>query len=427
MLFISDLHELEAMGARVFRGIIMSRSLPQFQKAWQKSVNDVFTYCSRVSAPWLRSLTDEQLDSEWHNFHNTLRPFWEAAVIPELGSYGGAPILRRALHRHGLRDESLQIASAILSAPERLSFYQEEERDFLKLYSIKSKTALTSALREHWRRYYWIENSYGAIRIMSLKDFQRRLRERKADWKDRRREIDRQILKIRKEKTRLNKKYKIPTRIRSIAHGLSLSIGWQDERKKQIFRYLHFQELFLHEYSRRSGVSMALLSTAMVSEVSVRPPLRQIQELRRRSRQAYVLDLSLRHYCVIGGRPARRLVATYWPVLRVKGKRSCSGIVAHPGPERIVGRVFIVRNHDQLRKFPAGAILVSTQTAPEYVTAIRKAKAIVTDAGGITSHAAIVAREYNKPCVVGTKYATSLLRTGDRVAVDARKGLVVKL
>ena len=59
--------------------------------------------------------------------------------------------------------------------------------------------------------------------------------------------------------------------------------------------------------------------------------------------------------------------------------------------------------------------------------AIRQASAIVTDEGGLTCHAAIVSREMGIPCVVGTKIATQVLKDGDRVEVDANKGIVRKL
>ncbi len=66
-------------------------------------------------------------------------------------------------------------------------------------------------------------------------------------------------------------------------------------------------------------------------------------------------------------------------------------------------------------------------TSPEYIDAIRRAGAIVTDVGGLTSHAAIVSRELNIPCIVGTKIATTVLKDGDLVEVDATNGVVRKL
>ena len=61
---------------------------------------------------------------------------------------------------------------------------------------------------------------------------------------------------------------------------------------------------------------------------------------------------------------------------------------------------------------------------PDYLSAMKKAVAFVTDEGGITCHAAIVARELNRPCIIGTKIATKVLKDGDEVEVDADKGVV---
>jgi len=71
-----------------------------------------------------------------------------------------------------------------------------------------------------------------------------------------------------------------------------------------------------------------------------------------------------------------------------------------------------------------GDILVAPMTTPDYLPALRKAAAFVTDEGGMTCHAAIVAREMKKPCVIGTKNATKVFSNGDLVDVDAILGTV---
>ena len=63
-------------------------------------------------------------------------------------------------------------------------------------------------------------------------------------------------------------------------------------------------------------------------------------------------------------------------------------------------------------------------TRPEFVQAMKKAVAVVTDEGGITCHAAIVSRELNIPCIIGTKIATQVLNNGDLVEVNANHGIV---
>ena len=71
-----------------------------------------------------------------------------------------------------------------------------------------------------------------------------------------------------------------------------------------------------------------------------------------------------------------------------------------------------------------GDILVAPMTSPDFIVAMRQASAIITDEGGMTSHAAIVSRELGINCIVGTKIATKVLKDGDLVEVDADQGTV---
>lgn len=75
-------------------------------------------------------------------------------------------------------------------------------------------------------------------------------------------------------------------------------------------------------------------------------------------------------------------------------------------------------------KVSAGDVVVSPMTTPDLLPAMKLSSAIVTDEGGLTCHAAVVARELGKPCVIGTKIATKVLKDGDTVEVDAEKGIV---
>lgn len=88
------------------------------------------------------------------------------------------------------------------------------------------------------------------------------------------------------------------------------------------------------------------------------------------------------------------------------------------------GTVRIINTTDDIAKVNQGDILVSVMTNANYLPTMKKAAAIVTDEGGITCHAAIVARELNIPCIIGTKTATSILQNGDMVSVDAHNGTV---
>jgi pyruvate, water dikinase len=103
-------------------------------------------------------------------------------------------------------------------------------------------------------------------------------------------------------------------------------------------------------------------------------------------------------------------------------KALLTGSPASPGI--VSGKVMIIRDPKDNDKVEAGMILVAPMTTPDFVPAMKRAAAIVTDKGGQTSHAAIVSRELGVPCVVGTGSATTKLKTGQMITVDAQKGEV---
>ncbi len=98
------------------------------------------------------------------------------------------------------------------------------------------------------------------------------------------------------------------------------------------------------------------------------------------------------------------------------------GQIAYRG--NIKGKVKIILRPSEFSKFKKGDILVTSMTRPEFVPVMKIAKAIITDEGGITSHAAIISREMEIPCIIGTKIATKILKDGDFVEIDSKRNLV---
>jgi phosphohistidine swiveling domain-containing protein len=98
------------------------------------------------------------------------------------------------------------------------------------------------------------------------------------------------------------------------------------------------------------------------------------------------------------------------------------GMSAYRG--KVKGIVRVLQSPKEKDQFKKGEILVTAMTTPDYLSAMEKASAFITDEGGITCHAAIMAREMKKTCIIGTKIATKVLKNGDLVEVDANKGIV---
>jgi len=105
-----------------------------------------------------------------------------------------------------------------------------------------------------------------------------------------------------------------------------------------------------------------------------------------------------------------------------KKKEILSGSPASPGIGW--GAVVIIRSKKEINRVKPGNILVTSMTTPDFVPAMKKVAAIVTDKGGLTSHAAIVSRELGVPCVVGTEKATQVLKGKEVITVDGTAGKI---
>ena len=88
------------------------------------------------------------------------------------------------------------------------------------------------------------------------------------------------------------------------------------------------------------------------------------------------------------------------------------------------GKVRVIKDASRIGQFKKGEVLVTKMTDPDWVPIMKVASAIITDEGGITSHAAIVSRELGIPCIIGTKNATKVLNDGSLVEVRANHGIV---
>ncbi|MBI4427167.1 MAG: hypothetical protein HY569_01640 [Candidatus Magasanikbacteria bacterium] len=124
-----------------------------------------------------------------------------------------------------------------------------------------------------------------------------------------------------------------------------------------------------------------------------------------------------------GRKAVKKLEELVLSAMRADDTKEIRGVPASIG--KTSGTVFVCKDAGVANiSMPKGAILVTSMTTIDFIPSMRRAKAVVTDDGGATCHAAVVSREFGIPCVVGAKVATQLLKTGDVVEVDGRKGIV---
>jgi phosphohistidine swiveling domain-containing protein len=149
---------------------------------------------------------------------------------------------------------------------------------------------------------------------------------------------------------------------------------------------------------------------------------RTLKVARQRKRMCVATNAS-GEYGIYHGAPAKKLVDQFKPpTAGTKKEQTLRGMVASPGKARGRARV-ILRNVD-FKKFKKDEVLVALQTMVHYLPIMKLSSAILTEFGGLTSHAAIVSRELKKPCIVGIPNLIISLKDGDLVEVDANKGVV---
>src|SRR3989344_2785114 len=188
----------------------------------------------------------------------------------------------------------------------------------------------------------------------------------------------------------------------------------------------------LAEISKRTKVDLkALVFTYLSEDIEALLENNKVlskEELAERNQcTAYLFENGIMHTSV--GKEAEKLEKN---ILESNLSKSASihelkGMSARPG--KVTGTVHILTANDpaatkKFRESFKGGVLVTSMTQPNVVDIVRKASAIITDEGSLLSHAAIISREFGIPCIVGTHFATQVLKDGMRVEVDADKGVV---
>ncbi|MBI4262183.1 hypothetical protein HY624_01510 [Candidatus Uhrbacteria bacterium] len=207
-----------------------------------------------------------------------------------------------------------------------------------------------------------------------------------------------------------------------VVRTIELCTLWQDNRKEFILSTIARFEPVVVELARRLHISadaLKCICPAELTEMNLsRKKFLAVLEKRFHGCGYYVVR---DHFLTYPGKAYRDIEQKLTSTNESK-VGEFHGTIANQG--KVTGIVKICQTIEDIAKVKEGEVLVAFMTRPEFLPAMQKAAAFVTNEGGITSHAAIVAREMNKPCIIGTKIATDVLHDGDVVEVNANHGVV---
>ncbi len=299
----------------------------------------------------------------------------------------------RAAAGKGLKDPSL--LDALFSSPRATNY----ERALLMLSRSASDASVAS-------RFSWLHHDYlgDVLDAAAVRKMRAHLQKELADFRRRRASVSRLLSSVRPATA---------SRIKAVQDILYL----YNERKKAVLNrvnlfiravvFYHYGKpthAFLHRAYQMDPETLLDALSGHASDADARAD-RFVYALFDGSIRA----AEMKHFTLLEP-PA--------------GNAALKGRPAFPGSAK--GKVAVILNISQFGQFREGDILVAPFTTVSYLPLMRRAKAILTETGGITSHAAIVSRELKVPCIVGIPHLLATLKTGDAVEVDAGQGTVKK-
>ena len=418
---------------------------------WRRFEKKVLLVIKEIERIDLSKIDNRKLWHLFNDFHKTLTDVWAILVLLDgNGIYFEKVLVPKMAKECNLTESEATDKLAILTMPEKASFIKKEQTSLLKivLQFIKKRIpinislttlqdkypAVYKMLADHQRKFFWIRNNYQNTQVISIKEFLKEIKTiLKTKSKEKvKQEIDESenIKKIKESKKKIKKELGLSKQLARETDLFFLFGWWQDERKRICVTTSHYLSLLIKEISKRMDINCKngyYLLNKEIEDFLLKYKRIDKNELKERKKLIVTFIYANETYDMITGREAKVYHNEIFRVMKSyfleKGEKFKGHVACTDGKKKIKGKVSIVLNVKK-DKFEKGNILVSSMTRPEFIPLIKRAKAIITNEGGITSHAAIVSRELNIPCIIGTKIATNMLKNGDYAELNLTNGFI---
>jgi len=325
--------------------------------------------------------------------YELMKVFWYHVFICDVFDPSGEEILQEEISSVDFLPGDL----LTLLRKNKLSYIQEERLELLRF-----RKGEKIDMGVHAKKYFFIDNSWESVKRLGESDFLKKAEELI--------DIDSQISDLTIDLYTIHNdlldKYHLSDEQIAVIRMFRELIFYRDERKEYVLKTNHYIEKIHQFLAKHFSISEKLASLIALSDLDNF----NLEDVKARENIVmYTSDDKL----TTGEKATavyNELVATF-----PKKEDFIKGQVAYPGD--VSGTVRVVMGESHFGKLEEGDILVAPMTRPEYIPIIRRAKAIITDEGGVTCHASIVSRELRIPCVVGTKIATRIFSDGDNISI----------
>lgn len=404
--------------------IIMPDLGENYFNLWENLTNSLVSVFGEIDRNNLQNLPEKDLKSLYEKFKKAYWEWWALAISIELVTASIESDLGKKLKSYYGGDEEREFNRdfAMLTSPIVLTFYRRERKDLLDIYKLP-KDKQKKALKEHQKKYYWILNSYYEGRVLGVDYFKEELgKVTGKEFEEISREINNSQINISKQKEEITSRRNIDDKTKNLILLVERISSLQDDRKMYNFKADHYLELFVREFARGYKRNIIDLKSCLPDELLSID--RISDDILFARQESWVFECEGRNIKSIVGKDANRIAMNFSSVKNVQ-ESMIHGVVASVGQSfHFRGTAKIILTIDEIDKLEEGDILVTTMTSPDFVLCMKKSGAIITDVGGILSHAAIVSRELGKPCIVGTEVATKVIKDGDVVEIHSGRGTV---
>ncbi len=322
-----------------------------------------------------------------------------------------------------------------LTTPTEKTEVSKLEYELLKYTKLikKGKSDLGKTAEKLSNSYSWIPLGYDGLEYWDKNHFVNELKKKVKNYSEK---IDKEIELIKKtdkenlkKRDEIIKKHKLNKQQLNLIDIINVLAIWTDERKKLEFPLHYYYSQILLEIERRYNIPYKNLKYLFTEELSnIEKNRDNILEIsNRRINSEFMVEFKNERRSIVSEKEKDTILKELEKQIKRVGI-DIKGMIASKGTKSIYrGIVKVLFSPKEGSKVKNGDFLAATMTSPDYITAMKKAIGFITDEGGVTCHAAIVAREMKKPCIIGTKIATKVLKDGDLVEVDANKGIVRKI
>jgi len=321
----------------------------------------------------------------------------------------------------------LLLADELFQSEECKSIFLENESKNIPSKLKQLNSIYYNKLKEHAQKHGWVYYVYAgpAFGVTQFAEFLKEMLNKGIDPKaERNRKIKERKNLIKKRKEYL-KKLNPTKNDKIIIELVSTYVLAKPRRKDYQSRSYHHLEKFYVEVAKRLNTTLELARSSTQEQIYNAILAGKIdKEKLKEQYKKHLCYTDNNKVVVLSGNNAQNFadINITQEKFEIESSEFIMGNTAFSGKAK--GIVKVINDSSTMEKMESGNILVSVATTPNIVPAMKKASAIITDEGGLTCHAAIVSRELEVPCVVGTKFASKVLKDGDLVEVDANKGII---